>query len=359
MARNLRLPLQIRVSTSPTAASHKPTKIKPKKQSQPPSTLLTSPITEPRHSKKGKERYIKDVGMTDEEFHPSTYPQHDPLSSDNVESSEDDAFEPARESSRTMRGSRQANRIGPPITADDRMENLNPVHQDIVDDFVVKAKTLEESTRNNNGHRKPYFTELEFRQMAIRWTTSIHLMKQIPGINEENVDAYGTRFLKLLEKSSSHYKEMMDPKFKPDKNHLIVNLVSEDDESGMDDNEQEELGEDSPYFHPLDPKVQAFNERMEMAAQVPRTQPTEVEASKKSYQKGSSGYKSKSRFNNNYRRKSGGSTSSKAGSSSGVTKKRAPASSRKTSTASKGSSIMAQFGRRDGGGSSGINPMPT
>ncbi|KAJ8070197.1 hypothetical protein OCU04_000586 [Sclerotinia nivalis] len=359
MSKNLKLPLQTRISTSPNAASRKTTKSKPKRQAPPPSTLLTSPIAETRTSRKGKERYIEDdIAMTDDDFHPSTYPQHDPLASDSVESSEDDAFEPMRGGSRSMRGSRQANRIGPPITVDEEMKRLNPVHRDVVDDFVQQAKTLEESTRNKNGHRKPYFTELEFRQMAIRWTTSTALMSQIPGISKENIHAYGMRFLKLLEESHFSYKQMMDPNFKPDKNHLIVDLVSDDDESDMEDEHGDQSEEPSPYFHQVNPDVQAFNERMEMAAQVPRTQPTEADSSKRSNQKGSNGYKSKSRFDN-YRRKSGGSTSSKAGSSSGVTKKRAPTSSRKSSTASKGSGLMSQFGRSGGGGGSGINPMPT
>ncbi|EDO02024.1 hypothetical protein SS1G_04500 [Sclerotinia sclerotiorum 1980 UF-70] len=355
MSKNLKLPLQTRISTSPNAASRKTSKSKPKRQAPPPSTLLTSPIAEPRPSRKGKERYIEDdIAMTDDDFHPSTYPQHDPLASDSVESSEDDSFEPMRGASRGMRGSRQANRIGPPITVDEEMKRLNPVHRDVVDDFVQQAKTLEESIRNKNGHRKPYFTELEFRQMAIRWTISTTLMSQIPGISKENIHAHGMRFLKLLDESHFSYRQMMDPNFKPDKNHLIVDLVSESD---TEDESGEQSEESSRYFHEVNPAVQAFNERMEMAAQIPRTQPIEADSSKRSNQKSFHGYKSKSRFNN-YRRKSGGSTSSKAGSSSGVTKKRAPTSSRK-STASKGSSLMSQFGRSGGGGGSSINPMPT
>ncbi|KAF5878430.1 putative family helicase protein [Botrytis fragariae] len=360
MSKNLRLPLQTRISTSPAAASRKSIKSKAKKQAPPPSTLLTSPITQSqtRYSRKGKERHIEDEDISDDDFHPSTYPQHDPPASDSVESSEvEDYFEPTRGSSRTMRGNRQTSRIGPPITVDEEMERLDPVHQEVVIAFVRDAKMLEEALRNKNNHRKPYFTEVEFRRMAIRWTTDTTLMSQIPGIDENNVASYGKRFLKLLEERRLHYNEMMDPHFKPDKNHLIVNLVSEDDESGMEDEYGDQSEEPSPYFQ-IDPAVQAFNERMEMAAQVPRTQPTQAESSKKSYQQGSNGNKSKPRFNS--RRKGGGSTSSRAGSSSGVTKKRAPASSRKTSTAPKGS-IMAQYGRSGGGGSSGsgINPMPT
>lgn len=359
MSRNLRLPLQIRISTSPDAASRKSSKSKVKMQAPPPSTLLTSPITQSqsRYSRKGKERLIEDENTSDNDFHPSTYPQHDAPASDSVENSEaDDYFEQTRGSSRTMRSSRRRNPIGPPITVDDEMEGLDPIHQDVVNAFVRDAKMLEETLRNKNNHRKPYFTELEFRRMAIHWTTNITLMSQIPGIDESNVALHGRRFLKLLEERRLHYNEMMDPHFKPDKNHLIVNLVSEDDESGMEDEYGDQSEEPSPYFQ-VDPAVQAFNERMEMAAQVPRTQPTQADSSKRSHQKGSDGNKSNSRFSN-YRRKSGGSSSSRAGSSSGVAKKRAPASSRKTSTAPK-RSIMAPFSRSGGGSSSGINPMPT
>ncbi|TGO09009.1 hypothetical protein BTUL_0183g00250 [Botrytis tulipae] len=361
MSKNFILPLQTRISTSPAAAPRKSTKSKAKKQAPPPSTLLTSPVTQSqsRYSRKGKERHVEDEDISDDDFHPSTYPQHDPPASDSVESSDGEGyFEPTRGSSRTMRGVRQTSRIGPPITVDEEMKRLDPVHQDVVIAFVRDAKMLEEDLRNKNNHRKPYFTEVEFRRMAIRWTTNTTLMSQIPGIDENNVASYGKRFLKLLEERRLHYNEMMDPNFKTDKNHLIVNLVSEDEESGMEDEYGDQSEEPSPYFQ-VDPAVQAFNERMEIAAQVPTTQPTQAESSKKSYQKGSNGNRSKPRFNS--RRKSGGSTSSRAGSSSGVTKKRAPASNRKTSTAPRGS-IMAQYGRSgggSGGSGSGINPMPT
>lgn len=360
MSKNLKLLLQVKVSNSPHPTSGKTTESKANKHTQPSSTLLTSPITQTQRSKKGKERFIEeDIDVSDEEFHPSTYPQYDDLAtSDGVETSEEDAFEPVRGRSRSLRRGRQVNHLGSPITADDEMENLNEPHRIVVDEFVEKAKTLEESTRNNNGHRKPYFTELEFRQMAIHWTTSIGEMSQIPGINKENVRLYGTRFFKLLDALKLRYKEMMDPNFKSDRNHLIVNLVSEDDDSGMEAEYGDQSEEPSPYFPTSE--VQKFNERMELAAQVPRTQPTGVDLPKKSYRKDANGYKSKPRGGySNYRRKSGGSTSSKAGSSSGVTKKRAPAGSRKTNTGSKGSNIMAQFGRSAGGSGSGINPMPT
>ncbi|RAL63499.1 hypothetical protein DID88_003919 [Monilinia fructigena] len=283
MSRNLKLLLQIKVSNSPHPPSGKTTKSKANKQTQPSSTLLTSPITQTQRSKKGKGRFIEeDIDVSDEEFHPSTYSQHDAFAtSDGVETSEDDAFEPVRGRSRSMRGGRQADHLGSPIRADYEMENLNEPHKIVVDEFVEKAKKLEESTRNNNGHRKPYFTELEFRQMAIHWTISIAEMSRIPGINKEN-----------------------------------------------------------------QPKFQGHNPGVDLP--------------KKSYRKDINGYKSKHRGGySNYRRKSGGSISSKAGSSSGITKKRAPAGSRKTSTGSKGSSSMAQFGRSAGSGGSGINPMPT
>lgn len=359
MSKNLRLPLQIRVSRSPPPAKRKTTKSKAGKQVQPSSTLLTSPITPAQQSRKGKERFIEEGNeISDEDFHPSTYPQHDPSNSDGVESSEDDAFEPMRHRSRSIRNSRQADRLGPPIVAEGGMENVSPVHQDVIDEFIQHAKEMEESLRNKNGHRKPYFTEREFRYMATHWTTSIPLMSQIPGISKENIDSYGKRFLKMLEEHHLGYRQMLDPTFKSDKNLLIVNLVSDDEDSEMGDGYGDEPEEPSPYFP--DPRVQEFNERMRLAAQVPRTQPAEAE-SKKSYQKGSSSQKSKSHGGyKNYRRKSGGSTTSRAGSSSGVTKKKAPSTGRKASTASKGSSVMAQFGRNaGGGGGSGINPMPT
>ncbi|KAM3089214.1 ATP-dependent DNA helicase sgs1 [Clarireedia jacksonii] len=381
MSGRSRVHLQVQVSGPNAVARRKAPKPAPKKQSQPSSTMLTSPIPQSRSrsTKKGKNRYIEDDDdddPIDEEFHPNTYAQDDIPTFDDLEESEDDAFVPFEMAATRTRPNRQDHRLGPPITADDGMQNLNAVHSLAVEDFVEDARKLEENIRNRKGHRKPYFTVLEFRNMAIHWTTDLEKMSRISDINSDNVNNFGRYFIDLVKKHKARYEQMMDPRHKTDLNHqTVIDLVSDDDGIGSEEDEDEDDGYQSEalsrYFVP--PDVQAFNEVMNKTSKSATSQTTQAESSKKSSKKGSGGgFRSKGRGGSkSFRRRSSEATSissrSRSGpSGAGVAKKKTSTGGRKTSgqsTAPKPSSIMGQFGRSGGsgggGGNFGIAPMPT
>jgi bloom syndrome protein len=374
-----RVHLQVQVSGANAVAKRKAPKSAPKKQSQPSSTMLTSPIPQSRSTKKGKNRYVEDDDddLIDEEFHPSTYAQDDFPAFDDLEESDDDAFEPMA-ATRTRRD-RQDHELGPPIIANDGMQNLNAIHGLAVEDFVEEARRLEENIRNRKGHRKPYFTVLEFRNMAIHWTTDLEKMSRIRAINSDNVDNFGHYFIDLIKKHKARYEQMMDPRHKTDMNHqTVIDLVSDNEGSAIEDDEDEEEDDGyqseapSKYFVP--PDVQAFNEVMNKASKSTKSQTTQPESSKKSSRRTSGGgFRARGRGGSkDPRRRSSGGTSNSSRSrpgagGAGVTKKKTTTGGRKTSghsTASKQSSVMGQFGRSGGGGGGGggnfgIAPMPT
>ncbi|PQE20884.1 hypothetical protein CJF30_00002221 [Rutstroemia sp. NJR-2017a BBW] len=370
-----RVQLQVQVSGLNTVAKRKAPKSAPKKQSQPSSTMLTSPIPQSRSTKKGKNRYVEDDDddLVDEEFHPSTYAQDDFPAFDDLEESEDDAFEPFGTAATRTRRNRQDHQLGPPITANNMRQNLNPVHEVAVDEFVDAAKKLEENIRNRKGHRKPYFTVLEFREMAIRWTTDLKKMSRITDINLDNVDNFGHYFIDMIKKHKARYDQMMDPSHKTDMNHQnVIDLVSDDEGSGIEEGEDEDDGYQSEapskYFVP--PDVQAFNEVMNKASKSTKSQNAQPESSKKSSRRTSGGgFRARGRGGSkDLRRRSSGATSNSSRSrpgpsGAGVTKKKSSTGGRKTSghsTASKQSSVMGPFGRGGGGGGNfGIAPMPT
>jgi bloom syndrome protein len=286
--------LQVQVSGPNAVAKRKAPKSAPKKQSQPSSTMLTSPIPQSRSTKKGKNRYIEDDDddLVDEEFHPSTYAQDDFLAFDDLEESEDDAFEHFGTAAPRTRRNRQDHQLGPPITANNMRQNLNPVHEVAVDEFVDAAMKLEENIRNRKGHRKPYFTVLEFKGMAIHWTTDLKMMSRIRDINVDNVDNFGHYFIDLIKKHKARYDQMMDPSHKTDMNHQnVIDLVSDDEGSGIEEGEDEDDGYQSEapskYFVP--PDVQAFNEAMNKASKSTKSQSAQPESSKKSSRRASGG----------------------------------------------------------------------
>lgn len=55
------------------------------------------------------------------------------------ESSSDDDFEPVRQAGRPRRSNKRD--IGPPITSDEKLEALNPIHRGVVENFMLEAQT--------------------------------------------------------------------------------------------------------------------------------------------------------------------------------------------------------------------------
>ena len=289
-------------------------------------------------------------------------------------SNESDAFEPVP--LKATRKVRRALPLGPPITTDDRLKDLPDFHRVSVQQFLDEAKESEERLRNGNGHSRPYFTDNDFREMAINWTLTIDDMLQIPGINEDKVQRYGKRFLPLIKKYQVGYDEMMasNDDRDMDQNHMnVIDLCSDGDDDEYDEEGDDHLSQaEQPSKYFASAQVQAFNAQIAQAAQLPQRSHPKPEAPKKprggSRGKGK-GFKRGSRKSNDSA--SGSGSGFRGGrSNSGVSKR---GGSRKTSAAAKrggtsagyqSSNIMKSFGRSNGGdgggmGGGSIGMMPT
>lgn len=358
--------------------------------SQPPSTMLTSPLSVPsrRHNNGSRGRYVADRAAENE----GSARAGNFVVSDDTES--DDAFEPAP--SKSMRSGRQPIALGPPITTDDRMKDLPELHRDIVYQFVAEAKKLQGKLRNRNGHARAYFTESDFREMAIRWTLTVESMLRIPSIDEDKVHRYGKIFLKLIQQFHDNYDDMMSQggDIDMDDNHKnVIDLCSDDDTVDDDEYGEEDGGEffqeeqPSKYFIPAN--VRAFNNDIARAQTLPQRKHKSPDPAPKSGGGGSrygrskfrSGKKPSSRRSTGSASGSGSAASRPVGgrSNSGVsrrgqTRKASGSTSRKSNTSRSGSGagpkpsdLMRAFGRvsgdsRSGGGSGGgggIGMMPT
>lgn len=155
---------------------------------------------------------------------------------------EEDAFDAVHPRRRPTVHRRQQtlDELGPPISRDARLDEagLDDVHQDVVHAFVEKAHEVEENLRNKHGLRRPIFTEQQYREMAIRWTTSVAQMYTIRGVDKSKVDSYGAKFASLVQQFYNQYQEMMGrasqsysaaemaPK---NKKREVVDLISDDD----------------------------------------------------------------------------------------------------------------------------------
>lgn len=179
------------------------------------------------------------------DLHTNGYERDNFVVSDEEE--EVDAFDPPRPPPRPPTRHRQQtlHEAGPPISRDRRLDEaaLDEVHQDIVHAFVDRAQKIEENLRNRHGLRRPIFTEHQYREMAIRWTTTVAKMYTIHGVDKSKVDQYGAKFASLVQQFRAEYQEMMGQPARPfsagelgpgrKKKREVVDLISDDEDGGF------------------------------------------------------------------------------------------------------------------------------
>lgn len=288
----------------------------------------------------------------------------------------DDAFEPVKKSA--PRRTRHAAELGPPITTDNRMDEINEVHRDVVENFVTEAKKIEEKLITKHGHTRRIFTESDFREMAINWTVSLDDMNEIPGIDRDKVGRYGRHFMLLVQQCYRNYEQMMGQTLDRDMdpNHQVIDLCDDDDDDDEEDGEEGEDGSEdddddenqtsgqSRYF--ASSAVERFNQEIAVAQQLPQTRHERPEPPKKrggGFKKrgGKGGGRGGKR---NFSGRSNGSSAGAARKSfgtSGVAKKtmtaRKPSYTKKPAAATSFSNTPAFFDKykNNGGGSGGGN----
>ncbi|KAL8736662.1 MAG: hypothetical protein Q9166_000028, partial [cf. Caloplaca sp. 2 TL-2023] len=243
--------------------------------------------------------------------------------------------------------------IGPTITMDRKVASLNPVHQNVLEGFLIEAKKESEKIKMFRGIRAEPFSTTILREMAINFPRDESEMLEIPGIDPEKVQHYGKQFLKIIKNSQLLYESMMRQQEDrvQDPNHMNVINISDDEEyenhdlDDLDDNDSQH--ERSTYFPSHD--VEAFNAKVShlQSLQAPRQQSQSRDDKDKRVNK----YKGSGRggfhtggFKKNYRKSSNG--LKKTGAPSGGTRKR-----------SSGGKSSGGNARSGGGGGIGMMPM--
>ncbi|KAG7114915.1 ATP-dependent DNA helicase hus2/rqh1 like protein [Verticillium longisporum] len=288
----------------------------------------------------------------------------------------DDGFEPRP----AARRRKVAVPLGPRISQEDRLRELEDWQQDLIENFVRDAKVLEEKLRNQQQLRKPLFSEAILREMAINRTTTLAKMRAISGIDAERVTKFGSKFLPLIKSCESLY-EQADEQDDAEGSALYAGqgadaiTISDEDGDETEDLDDEERDQPSKYFR-------GALEHDESEPEVPSPKAARAWESRfgatagprgGSYRGGGGrrgGFRAGSRGGS---RKASGSRKqsseyTRRGSSSrgsGVTKRRASGSARgggsaATSGASR-SALISSYAYRGGGksGGSGIGLMPT
>ena len=131
-----------------------------KKRHQPQSTNVSSPVRsrarDQRNSRIHEDATLHGNGYEQDGFVVS---DHENASADDDES---DGFEPIKESGRARK--QRGSRIGPPITTDRKLENLDDLHRDVVENFVHEAEQLGQKACTCNNLQIPRLTDVDHRQ---------------------------------------------------------------------------------------------------------------------------------------------------------------------------------------------------
>ncbi|KUL88828.1 hypothetical protein ZTR_03477 [Talaromyces verruculosus] len=170
-----------------------------------------------------------------------------------VDDDEDsDGFEPIREAGKSNR--RKKTDVGPPIVEDGRMAGLDDSQQIVVEDFVTNAKELCQQIMMEKSLRNQPFSDAMLREMAIHLPEDLDAMNEVPGINQDKVRIYGSRFLKLIRNSKKLLSDIRsNNEVIHDPNHTNVINLDSDDEYGNDDDfmfslSQIDTNDTSQYF---------------------------------------------------------------------------------------------------------------
>ncbi|KAM4059067.1 DEAD/DEAH box helicase [Hirsutella rhossiliensis] len=346
-----KLMLTIQVSEEPKGSKSK-SKAAKKGKGQEASPMQSTYVSSPMGRRKSRARAV--VESEDEGDLPTTshgYSNDGFIVSDDEmreDDNEDDAFDPLPQHRPAKPASQ--NKFSPQITSDERLGNLSEIHQDLVNAFVPEAQKLEEQIRNKKELRRPLFTERDFREMAMNWTTSLEKMNRIPGIDPEKVREHGPKLLPLLRQHHELYQQIAEANDEAPGSQEIVDLISSDMEMEVDLMDGA-AGEDSHYFNARPrPEVEAFHSRLQ-GLNSQQQQQTQYKAPKSSFKGGSRKFSGKK-----WQKKgAGGSTRRKSGSFG----RRASGGS--SATASR--STMSGSSRKDGkivkksGGGIGLMPL--
>lgn len=380
---NGRATFTMQIRTSPRKPMKPPAKkTKTKKaavpREMPMSTNISSPIQQAAASKRKRPGHQ----TTLRELHANGYSRDDFVVSDpedgdfqGFDDDESDAFETAHTAAKP-RKARAAKESGPSKLSAFAFEQIDEIHQFVVDDFLNRAEKKVKDIMSKRNLKMAPFTNTMLREMAINFIDTEEKMLKIRGIDPERVKLYGRHFTKMAGDARARYEEMSGAQVdEAEDQHAqnVIDLVSDDDDnqygSMPEDSEEDEPGEQSRYFETAqdDHEVADFNARFAYSQSVGMRTMPESQSAKRSSPKNSRKRTYKPTAHRGRggskatasRRASGGSRSA---SGAGVQKR--TAAKAKNGRSAAGSSKSGAASRTAGGGKGGgyggvVTMMPT
>ncbi|KAF7116474.1 hypothetical protein CNMCM5793_004762 [Aspergillus hiratsukae] len=219
---------------------------------------------------------------------------------------ESDGFEPIRIAGKPRHEARRS--PGPPITGDQRFDILDSLHKTVAEDFMFYAKRFCQDLILNKNLRNQPFSDGILREMAIVFPKNVSELSQIPGIDPDKVNRYGTQILKLVRDAQRRYEELKQERDNnddvvPDPNHHnVINVDSDDEFSDGEDlfvdqlvpTEEEDKVVSSRYF-PSQPGAESESSDECQATQTNRSKKRKTSSKKRFHRKNATGSSSRTK----------------------------------------------------------------
>jgi bloom syndrome protein len=283
-------------------------KKKPANRPEYPSTNISSPVRDPLGQGLSK-RSIQQYGYSGEydprvsnsawlgraikNHRPDEFTAGDNEDNDN----DDDGFDPPRIGKPRAPAPKKRMMLGPPITVDQRVKELNGMQKEVLESSLAEAKRLVQKIKMERNLRNPPFTDTVLREIILNLPGSVEEMQNTPGASSDKVERYGKRFLKIINNVRENYgseiftwrsneydvedqgsdEEVEDEEEDGavlDPNHQEVVIISDEEEPAQDVYEESvysmsQEGDEDDDLHtshhfappPLDPAVEAYNRR--------------------------------------------------------------------------------------------------
>ena len=135
--------------------------------------------------------------------------------------------------------------LGPPITVDERIAQLDQIHKHILTDFVEKARQSVNKIMIAKSLRRRPISDTTLREIAIAFPKAKSAMLQIPDMDEEKFELFGRDLLKLCREAHSDYEAMIEAhEDLPINDQQPVVEISDDNDDFVVPDEQSEIDDD-------------------------------------------------------------------------------------------------------------------
>lgn len=150
-----------------------------------------------------------------------------------------DDFEPVRGAAAPQKTHKKRD-LGMPITMDERMDALDMIHRDVVDNFVEEGKRECQKILIHRSLKAHPFSESQLREMAIEFPTTMEELSNLPNMDAAKVQMHGPHFLAMLQKYHEGYNEMMggtelDETVRDPNHENVIDLISDDEVAPAED----------------------------------------------------------------------------------------------------------------------------